>query len=143
MPPSRRRSARRAFIDTGAWYAYFVGDDEDHGSVTSVLEDESLTLVTSSYVFDEVITLIAARLHHEAARQVGSSLRDPSIVEMEWVTVSDEKAAWQRFRQRSDKSYSFTDCTSFVIMHRLGLEHVLTTDADFDQEGYVNLLRDV
>lgn len=86
-------------------------------------------------MFGEVVPLVAGRIGHEAAWQVGSRLRDPSIVQVEWVTVSDEKAAWQRSRQRPDKSYSFTDRTSLVVMDRLGLEHALATDAGFEREG--------
>ncbi len=39
------------------------------------------------------------------------------------------------FRHR-DKGYSFTDCTSFVVMQELKLRHTLTTDAHFRQMGF-------
>ena len=35
-----------------------------------------------------------------------------------------------------DKSYSFTDCTSFVVMRELGIREALTTDRHFVQAGF-------
>jgi predicted nucleic acid-binding protein len=52
------------------------------------------------------------------------------------VTISDEKAAWALFLARPDKLYSFTDCTSFVVMRRLGISEAVAVDADFRREGF-------
>ena len=35
-----------------------------------------------------------------------------------------------------DKSYSFTECTSFVVMRELKLKDALTTDRHFRQMGF-------
>jgi len=43
------------------------------------------------------------------------------------------------FRHR-DKDYSFTDCTSFVVMKELRLKDALTTDRHFRQAGFHILL---
>ncbi|MEW6233622.1 MAG: PIN domain-containing protein, partial [Chloroflexota bacterium] len=45
--------------------------------------------------------------------------------------------AWEVFVRYSDKEWSFTDCTSFALMRRLGLGEVFTFDDDFRQMGYV------
>jgi len=39
------------------------------------------------------------------------------------------------FRHR-DEDYSFTDCTSFVVMRDLRLKEALTTDRHFRQMGF-------
>jgi hypothetical protein len=46
-----------------------------------------------------------------------------------------EKALGLFFRHR-DKDYSFTDCTSFIVMHELRLNEALTTDRHFAQAGF-------
>jgi len=46
-----------------------------------------------------------------------------------------DKARDVFFRHR-DKSYSFTDCTSFVVMKELKLKQALTTDRHFRQMGF-------
>ncbi len=95
---------RAVFVDTSAWYAYLNRADPDHTAVANFLEGFSGQLVTSNYVFDELITLVRMRMGHK--------------------------------QDRSDKTYSFTDCTSFVVMRRLKLTSVLATDKHFRQEGF-------
>jgi len=43
---------------------------------------------------------------------------------------NDEDAAWQLLKQRDDKRYSFTDCTSFAVMRRMGLHRAATLDQE-------------
>ena len=63
-------------------------------------------------------------------------MTDPDEVDMVRVTVEDERAAWNLFCERADQRYSFTDCTSFVLMRRLRLPTALALDADFSAEGF-------
>ena len=48
--------------------------------------------------------------------------------------------AWQVFRRFSDKEWSFTDCTSKVVMDRLGITTAFTFDHHFRQFGAVTLV---
>jgi hypothetical protein len=45
------------------------------------------------------------------------------------------------FANRSDKEWSLTDCTSFVVMEEYGLMDALTTDHHFEQAGFNVLLK--
>jgi len=45
------------------------------------------------------------------------------------------------YRQYRDKSWGFTDCSSFVIMEELGISDVLTTDIHFKQMGRRSLMQ--
>ena len=82
------------------------------------------------------MTFCIYRLGHAKAAKVGDTLRDPVVVDLVHITNPDEEAAWALFLERPDKSYSFTDCTSFVLMRRLGLQQALTFDRDFRREGF-------
>lgn len=124
------------FVDTGAWYAYFNADDPDHDSVRDALHEWEGPWLTSDYVFDEVVTLVRMRVSHQAAVKAGAAIRDEGVARLEWVSEKDEATAWRLFRQRKDKRYSMTDCTSFVVMKRLGLETAAATDGDFVREGF-------
>jgi predicted nucleic acid-binding protein len=45
------------------------------------------------------------------------------------------------YRNRLDKSWSLTDCISFVVMRREGVIEALTGDHHFEQAGFVALLK--
>lgn len=126
----------RVFVDTGAWFAYVNRSDREHGPVARALEGFSGRLVTSNFVFDEIVTLCLVRLGRAAAERVGQALLDPGLVDLIRLTARDEMAAWQLFLERGDKQYSFTDCTSFVLLRRLRLESAIALDRHFQQEGF-------
>jgi uncharacterized protein len=127
---------KQAFVDTGAWYAYINAGDPDHRRIENFLTSFSGRLVTSNYVFDETITLVLARLGYQRAVKVGEVLLDPRVVELVRVGAGDERTAWQLFKERPDKTYSFTDCTSFVLMRRLNINTATTLDEHFAQESF-------
>jgi uncharacterized protein len=126
----------RHFVDTGAWFAYVNAADPDHDRVRLILERPPGRLVTSSYVFDETVTLTQARIGHRQAVTVGRALLDLAVVELMSIAPADERAAWSLFEQRRDKSYSFTDCTSFVLMRREKIATAVALDEHFSQEGF-------
>ena len=130
----------RLFVDTSAWFAYANRKDPRHQNVSTALHGFHGRLVTSNFVFDETISLCRFRLGHQAAQSFGSVLLDPDEVDIVRVTADDERAAWKLFCSRADQRYSYTDCTSFSLMRRLGLSHALTLNEDFRAEGFISLL---
>ena len=128
------------FIDTSALYALINRKDKDHEKIKNFIAHFKGRIFFTNYIFDEIITLVMGRLGHTMAVEVGNTLQvSPQIVKI-WVTPSDDKLAWEFFVSRKDKSYSFTDCTSFIVMKRLKITKYLTLDAHFKQEGFVNIL---
>ncbi len=49
-------------------------------------------------------------------------------------------SAVQLYRTRPDKSWSLTDCLSFLVMERRQLTQALTTDRHFEQAGLKALM---
>ncbi|MEK7477572.1 MAG: PIN domain-containing protein [Candidatus Coatesbacteria bacterium] len=129
----------RAFVDTSAWYAYIRADDPDHRRIRPHLDPPEARLVTSNFVFDEVVTLVSLRLGHAAAVRAGTALRGTPSVECVRILPEDEEHAWTFFVRHRDKDYSYTDCTSFALMRRLGLTLAVTTDRHFRQAGFDQL----
>ena len=66
-------------------------------------------LTTSNFIFNETLSLCLYRLGHAAAQRVGTALLDPDTIDRIRNTPEDEQAAWTLFRNRSERSYSFTD----------------------------------
>jgi predicted nucleic acid-binding protein len=48
--------------------------------------------------------------------------------------------AWEVFRHFADKEWSFTDCTSKVVMEDLGIDTAFTFDHHFRQFGSVTVV---
>lgn len=127
----------RAFVDTSAWFAYANRSDADHAIVKTALSSFDGRLVTSNFVFDETVTCCAYRLGRQVSMLVGDHLLTSASIDLVRITPEDERAAWALFKQRSDKQYSLTDCTSFILMRRLRLTTALALDEDFAQEGFM------
>lgn len=126
----------RLFVDTSAWIAYTNRADPDHQQVKAWFASFEGRLVTSNAIFSETVTLCLYRLGHHVAAQVGEVLREPGTVDLVRLSNEDEEQAWQLFLKRSDKTYSYTDCTSFILMRKLGLRRAVALDADFEREGF-------
>ena len=126
---------RSLIIDTGAWYALADRKDPDHSRVADFLEKQTLPLLTSNFVFDESVTLIRYRLGFAAVKSFGSSLMSGRLAKVVWVDKTDENRAWEIFTHYRDKSFSFTDCTSFAIIQRLKIDSSVAIDDDFRAFG--------
>ena len=59
-----------------------------------------------------------------------------SELRWEWIGVPRAENARRVFFRHRDKEYSFTDCTSLVVMQELKLRQALTTDEHFRQMGF-------
>ena len=123
------------FVDTGAWYALVDAKDPDHRRVVACLREHRSHLVTSNFVFDETLTLVRSRLGWHVARHLGERLRDESLTRLVRVSPKDEDAAWFIFADYDDKSFSFTDCTSFAVVRRMNIPVCITLDSDFRSFG--------
>ena len=83
-------------------------------------------LVTTDYILAETATLLrmrdkTIRGHHLASRVATSLLRGEAAL-LEKVTEEDLERALAVFRTYRDHLFSFVDCTSFVVMERLGVQ---------------------
>ena len=113
--------------------------DDAHVRATRLwkeLQRQPTRLVTSGYVFSEAITLTRIRGGHDAAVRLGEFLLKSRVMELAEVSAQMRGAAWELFVQHDDKDFSFTDCTSFVIMRELGLTDAFAFDEHFTQMGF-------
>jgi predicted nucleic acid-binding protein len=131
-----------SFLDTGYLIALEAADDQHHAEALRhwrAFLDSRPRLVTTSFVLEEVATFFNRRGRHAKAVEIGERLlRSPSV---QLVHVDEDlfATAWAYFRQREDKRFSLTDCVSFILMERLGIESALAFDAHFAQAGFRTL----
>jgi hypothetical protein len=130
------------FVDTAGWMACADGADPAHARAVAA-RDEALeagrALVTTDYVVDETLTLVRLRLGLPAAEKWWAQVEASPRVRWQWVDAARSDKARALFFRYRDKDYSFTDCTSFVVMRELRLKEALTTDRHFRQMGFQTL----
>ena len=132
------------FLDTGYVLALELANDQNHRAALSHWQSFSAALpplITTSYVFDEIVTFFNSRDHHAKAVEVGQRLLQSPAVR---VLQVDEALfqSWRYFREHQDKRYSFTDCISFVVMAEQAVTAALTFDRHFGQAGFETVPRD-
>jgi uncharacterized protein len=131
---------RPVFVDTAGWIMLANGSDPLHHQACEARDDHLRrggTLVTTDYVVDETLTLLRMRLGLDAARRWWTSVEASPRVHMELVEPTRADRARDWFFRWEDKAFSFTDCTSFVVMREMGLTAALTCDAHFTHAGFV------
>ena len=82
------------------------------------------------------MTLLALRIPRRDAVRIGNVIRSASSIRMIWIHKTLEEEAWSYFQAHQDKEFSFTDCTSFVVMTALGIHTAFTYDHHFAQAGF-------
>lgn len=76
------------------------------------------------------------RMGLAAARRFWEQAAESPRLRWERVDVRRFEAALNWFLRWTDKAFSFTDCTSFVIVRELHIKRVLTCDRHFRAAGF-------
>ena len=127
------------FLDTGYVLALELANDSNHRAASehwAKVSGSLPRLVTTSFVFDEIVTFLNRRKRHEKAVEAGTRLLTSPTVQFVHVDELLFAEAWGFFQQHADKDYSLTDCISFVLMKRLGLQTAYSFDQHFVQAGF-------
>ena len=102
-----------------------------------------IRLVTTEEVLTEFLTALSrygARLRDQAVQAVRMIQSDANI---KVLTQSHESFVdgLARYERRLDKDYSLQDCTSMNVMGAEGITEILTSDHNFEQEGFTILMK--
>ena len=130
------------FVDTWGWLVLANDGDLSFPAVAGIRHEyveKAQLWVTTDYVLDETITRLFAGTPFVKARQFCDAIFDScklGLLVLEQITPERFQRAYKlRLRYRDKPRVSFTDLTSFTVMRELGIHHVLTADAHFQQAG--------
>ena len=125
------------FVDSSAWYAIYSRRDIQHAAAMQAVRSFHEQLVTSDYIVDETLTLLRRRGENRRAVAFGKRVIDGNWATV--VTINEQyfSTSWEVFQKFHDKGWSFTDCTSRVVMERLGIQRAFAFDEHFRQFGTV------
>ena len=140
---------RTVLVDTSAWDALEDRSDSNHAAAVryrAILRQERMPLYATNFVLDECYTLLLLNVGYArtvAFKRTIDRMQAGRILTIVHISEELEKAAWEVFEQfNQDKTWSFTDCTTKVVMDSLGLQHVFAFDHHFEQMGFIRLLVD-
>lgn len=127
------------FLDTSYIIALEIKNEDSHSQVLQnwrSLANSRPFLVTTTYIFDEVVTFFNSRNLHDKAVEIGNRLLESPDIELIEIESNLFKQGWQYFQKYQDKSYSLTDCLSFIVMANRNISIALTLDNHFLQAGF-------
>ncbi len=94
-----------------------------------------VSFVITDYIFDEFVTFTMVKLSKSFAETIGQHILDDKRITILHIDHSRFRLAWEIFKRKKDKLWSFTDCTSFVVIQELNLQTALSFDRHFKQFG--------
>jgi predicted nucleic acid-binding protein len=127
------------FLDSGYAIALLAADDQYHEVASGhwrALAAAPSPIVTTSFVVCEVVAMLQRKGRHAAAVEAGTRLMHGEGIEFVYVDELLFQRAWHDLIRHRDKSYSLTDCISFVLMQKRGIRTALTFDHHFSQAGF-------
>lgn len=132
---------RTLFVDTSAFLAVSNRGDRHHQAAAeffeSIMNGKVFTrIVTTDYIVDETVTRLRFVVGHEAALKWLKDIQTSAILEILKVDERTFGKAVKLFEKYSDKTLSFTDCTSFALMEEKKIRSAFTFDADFEKVGF-------
>jgi predicted nucleic acid-binding protein len=128
-----------SFLDSGYVIALEARNDQHHQEAVAHWENLSASrppLVTTTLVICEVVNYFQGKNQHAKSVEMGTWLMGGDEVQLERVDEALFLEGWEYLVRHRDKSYSLTDCVSFVLMNRLGIRAALTFDHHFVQAGF-------
>ena len=125
------------FLDTSFIIALKNADDKNHNIAQNwmkrFLKNEFGEIYSSTYVFDELVTLALKRLHNgEFALNLGEYLLKSPRVKLSNLDQKDFQKSWEFFKKYIKKGLSFTDCTILTLSIRLNCNILATFDKHFN-----------
>ena len=127
------------FIDTSYLLALELANDQHHNAALEhwkQVKKSPLQLVTTSYVFDEVVTFFNCRGYYIKVMETGNRLLHSLSINMIHIDEALFYEGWLYFQQNQDKDYSLTDCISFIVMRRQNIQTAYTFDHHFVQAQF-------
>lgn len=129
----------KTFVDS-SWWKALVDEKDDFYVIARAtnqrLNKEPLVMMTTDYIVDESLTLIRSKCGLDKCRKLIEVFRGyGQQLRFERVLIRDDKRALELF-WKPWRGLSYTDCTSFAVMERLGIKQALTFDEHFSDAGF-------
>jgi predicted nucleic acid-binding protein len=128
------------FADTSFYIALVSPRDVHHPDALAYMRNHRGRVTTTDYVLIEVGNWLSQTGDRPSFIALMRQLEtDPELTVMPGSRDLFEQG-YELYKARADKTWSLTDCISFVVMEQMGLSEALTADRHFGQAGFTVLL---
>ena len=129
------------FVDTAFVIALVNEKDEHHEEVLDLsvrfLGSRKITTVP---VLLEIGNALAKNFRSESI-EIIERFRTSKNISVIQIAERDFLEGFEMYKLHDGKSWSLTDCISFVLMKRFSLSDALTSDKHFEQAGFNILMK--
>lgn len=129
------------FADSYYFIALLNPNDQHHEAARLATQNASGPLVTTSLVLVEVAGALSSPLMRGLVHEFLEGIRQDPTTEVVLVDDGLLDRGVALYGARADKSWSLTDCISFVVMNERGITEALTGDHHFEQAGFRAVLK--
>ncbi len=131
---------RIVFADACYYFALLMERDQYAEQARNFTQDYSGGFVTTTAVLTEVGNSLARTGQRSCFVPLFDFLTSSSEVDIIHASSEEWDRAARLYDERPDKSWSLTDCLSFIVMQDRELQEALTADRHFEQAGFTILL---
>lgn len=136
------------FADASYWLALAAPSDQHHKTAAEyagiLAGRQQDRIVTTQLVLNEVLNPrsgTSPQQRRDIVSLVDEISQNPGV-DIVPQTPEQFGDALAMFRTSiNDKEWSITDCASFLVMYRYGIQGALTSDRHFEQAGFSVMLR--
>jgi uncharacterized protein len=134
------------FVDTSGWASLFIHTQTYYPQAEQYFRlavQQKQKIYTTNYVIAELVALLSSPLRVSRSRvfEIVDAIKTVDYVEVIHIDDATDALAWKLCKSRLDKAWSLVDCSSFMVMQKLGVQEALTTDQHFEQAGFIRLLK--
>lgn len=130
------------FVDTGAFFAYFVENSPRHSRARNVMdairagEIRFRPMYTTGYVLGELTTLILRKKGNGMAMDTLRRIRDSSAMRILHPNAAQFGTVCEAFERFDDQQISFVDHMTATLADEFGAEYIFAFDSDFRTLGF-------
>ena len=129
------------FADTYYYLALVSPRDAGHERAAAFSRTYHGRVLTTPWVLTEVADALASPVQRGLFVAMLADLKSDTHTTVVAPTIELFEAGCDLYSQRRDKSWSLTNCISFVAMKQHRIVEALTADQHFEQGGFKALLR--
>jgi predicted nucleic acid-binding protein len=132
----------KIFADAFFFLALLNKRDAWHQRAIQLIDVMAGPIVTTQWVLVEVADAFSKPVDRSLFRKLLELIETDSKIQVIGASNLHFQRGVELYLSRNDKSWSLTDCISFVVMQQRSIQESLTGDQHFEQAGYKALLLD-